>query len=82
MATDSGLTPGIGHNQPCALCAGGGPGDEVLVEQVADDLWESRRHGTLDDVPWAECGAYWQHIFRGFAAAAIASIKKRTATLG
>lgn len=70
--------PGIGHNRPCALCDGTASGDEALIEQVAEDLWESRRDGTLDDVPWAECGNYWQPIFRGFAATALASVSRRS----
>ncbi len=71
------MTPGIGHNRPCALCDGGGD-PEGLIEQVAADLWESRRHGTLCDWPWEDAGDQWQHIYRGFAETAISSIRERS----
>lgn len=77
MTDDRAPLHGIGHNRPCALCDGTSLHDEDLIEQVAEDLWESRRHGTLDDVPWAECGGHWQPVFRGFAAAAIQSVARR-----
>jgi len=35
---------------PCRLCTAND--EEALVESLAADLWESRRHGTLDDYPW------------------------------
>lgn len=76
MAAGSSVTPGIGHNQPCPLC-GGGERDPTLVEQVAADLWESRRHGTLCDWPWDEAGEQWQHTYRGFAETAIRSVLAR-----
>jgi hypothetical protein len=44
---------------------------DALIEELAEELWESRRHGTLDDWPWAEAGPMWQSTFRGFAATAI-----------
>lgn len=75
MAADRSMTPGIGHNQPCALCAGGGAPDAAFIEQVAADLWESRRDGHLCDWPWNEASDHWQRIFRDFAATAIASVR-------
>lgn len=74
-------TPGIGHNGGgCPLCSGEGR-DPDLVEQVAADLWESRRHGTLCDWPWDEAGEQWQHTYRGFAETAIASVKRRAGAM-
>lgn len=56
----------------CRLCTANDR--EGLVEQLAHDLWESRRHGTLDDVPWATAGDHWHRVFREFAATAIDSL--------
>lgn len=60
-----------GHR--CRLCSANDL--DGLVEQLAEDLWESRRYGTLDDVPFAECGEYWQSIFREFARTAVAKLR-------
>jgi hypothetical protein len=43
----------------------------ALIEELAADLWETQRHGTLDDWPWSQASPYWQAIFRGFAETAI-----------
>lgn len=69
--------PSIGHNRPCPICGGGET--ETLVEQVAADLWNSRRYGTLDDRPWEAAGDYWQHTFRELAETAIGSIARQAA---
>ncbi len=53
----------------CRLCSANDL--DALTEELAAELWESRRHGTLDDWPWADAGAMWQSTFRGFAATAI-----------
>ena len=45
---------------------------DALIEHVAEQLWESRRYGTLDDWPWSEAGAHWQQTFRELASAAVA----------
>lgn len=42
----------------------------------AADLWESRRHGTLDDWPWDQAGSYWQPVFRELAETAIESLER------
>ena len=56
----------------CRLCT---TNDQVqLIEQLAADLWGSRRHGTLDDRPWLKAGDYWQRVFRDFAATALDSL--------
>jgi len=61
---------GIGHNSGCRLCSC--TDREGLVEQLAADLWESRR---IDDIPgWEDAGEYWHHAFRGFARAALDSL--------
>jgi hypothetical protein len=48
----------IGHNQPCRLC--GNDDDDALIDSVAEDMWENRRRGTLDDWLWANVGDYDQ----------------------
>lgn len=60
-----------GHR--CRLCTANDI--DGLIEQVAEDMWESRRHGTLDDLPWAECGDYWQRTFRELAETAVESLR-------
>ena len=58
---------------PCRLC---GANDlDAVIEKLAEDLWESRRHGTLDDLPWVEAGPYWQETFRDFATTAVHALK-------
>jgi uncharacterized iron-regulated membrane protein len=37
-------------------------------------MWESRRHGSLDDRPWDQAGPYWQAKFRELADSAIAAL--------
>ena len=56
----------------CRLCTSNDR--ERVIEQLAADLWESRRGGTLDDRPWLEAGDYWQAIFRHFAKTAADSL--------
>ncbi|WCM29174.1 hypothetical protein NDN01_09935 [Sphingomonas sp. QA11] len=57
----------------CRLCSANDI--DAVIEQTAADLWESRRHGTLDDVPWAQAGEYWQRIFRELAETAARSLR-------
>ena len=57
----------------CRLCTANDM--DAVVEHLAEQLWESRRHGTLDDWPWAQAGDYWQRIFREFATTAVASLR-------
>lgn len=49
----------------CRLCTANDP--DALIEHLAEQLWESRRHGTLDDVGWDRAGGYWQRIYRELA---------------
>ncbi len=58
---------------PCRLCTAND--EDALVETLAADLWESRRHGTLDDRPWEQAGDHWQRIFRDFALTALESLR-------
>ena len=58
----------------CRLCTANDR--EALRDHVAAVMWESRRHGTLDDRPWAEAGPYWQAKFRELADAAIAALSE------
>ena len=57
----------------CRLCTANDR--DSLVDQVAKSLWESRRHGTADDHPFAEAGEYWQRVFRELAETAIDTLK-------
>ncbi len=57
----------------CRLCTAND--EAALVEQLAKDLWESRRHGTLDDWPWPDAGGYWQTTYRELASTAIESMR-------
>ncbi|MES2339617.1 MAG: hypothetical protein V4537_16115 [Pseudomonadota bacterium] len=56
----------------CRLCSANDL--DGVIEKLAADLWESRRHGTLDDWPWVDAGPQWQQTFREFAATAVASL--------
>lgn len=67
---------GSGHNQAgCRLCTA--TDRAGLIEQLAADLWESRRTGHVDDRPWEDAGEYWHHSFRRLAMAAIDSLEGR-----
>lgn len=57
----------------CRLCTSNDP--DGLIEHLAAALWESRRHGTLDDWPWPEAGPYWQQIYRDFAHTAVEALR-------
>jgi hypothetical protein len=48
----------------------------ALIETVSADLWESRRHGTLDDRPWKQAGSYWQRVYRELSETAIESLER------
>ncbi|GGB21621.1 hypothetical protein GCM10011380_09020 [Sphingomonas metalli] len=48
---------------------------ESLREKIAGDLWESRRNGHLEDVPWERAPDYWQQLMRQLADAAIESAR-------
>ena len=70
MKHDHSAFAGIGHNQACRLCAA--LDRDLLIEQLAADLWESRQRA--DYVAWADAGPYWQHGFRQLAETAIGSL--------
>lgn len=57
----------------CRLCSANDL--DGVIEQLAADLWESRRYGTLDDRPWEEAGEHWQRVFREFAETAVKSLR-------
>ena len=57
----------------CRLCTAND--EEALIDDLAGELWESRRYGTLDDVPWAEAGSYCEPIFRDFARTAFDALR-------
>jgi hypothetical protein len=56
----------------CRLCTANDR--DGVIEQLAADLWNSRRHGTLDDHPWEQAGDYWQRMFRELAVTAVGSL--------
>ena len=66
----AGKSRNSGPTHRCRLCTANDR--EALVEQVAEQLRERRRHGTLDDWPWA--GGYWQPLYRELAATAVKSL--------
>jgi hypothetical protein len=49
---------------PCRLCQTNDR--EALAEQLAEEMWESRREPDFDG-PWERAGPYWQEIMRQFA---------------
>jgi hypothetical protein len=57
----------------CRLCTAND--EEALIDDLAGQLWESRRDGTLDDVPWVDAGSYWQRIFQDFARTAVGALR-------
>jgi len=52
----------------CRLCSANDR--EALAEQLAQEMWESRRDRELDP-PWEGAGPYWQYAMRQFAEATI-----------
>ena len=58
----------------CRLCTANNRA--ALIETVSADLWESRRHGTLDDRPWNQAGSYWQRVYRELGETAIESLER------
>jgi len=56
----------------CRLCTSNDR--DALVDGLAGDLWESRRHGTLDDRPWTDCPPYWRTIYLQLATTAVKSL--------
>jgi hypothetical protein len=53
----------------CRLCTANDI--DALVDELAGELWESRRHGTLDDWPWQDASPMWKTTFRDFARTAV-----------
>jgi hypothetical protein len=49
----------------CRICTSNDR--DGLVEHFAEQLWESRRHGSPDDRDWLNAGGYWQTIYRELA---------------
>ena len=62
----------VGHR--CRLCTANDR--EALVEELAQQLWDGQRGGTLDDWPWSETSEYWRTIFRQFARTAIETMER------
>lgn len=57
----------------CRLCTAND--HEALVHELATRLWESRRHGSPDDVPFERAGSYWQRVFLELAETAVAALR-------
>ncbi|WP_294257248.1 hypothetical protein [uncultured Sphingomonas sp.] len=58
-----------GSSSRCRICTAN---DRVaLIDDLARALWDSRRGGTLDDVPLDQAGPHWQRVFHEFATSAI-----------
>lgn len=57
----------------CRICTANDP--DALIDSVATDLWESRRHDSMNDLPWERAGTHWQTIFRELAATAIEALR-------
>ena len=57
----------------CRLCTANDP--DGVVEHLAEEPWESRWRGSLDDVPWAEAGGYWQRLMRELVETAVAALR-------
>lgn len=53
----------------CRICTANDR--EALIDDLARALWDSRRGGTLDDVPLDQAGPHWQRVFQEFAVSAI-----------
>lgn len=53
----------------CRICTANDR--EALIDDLARALWDSRRSGTLDDVPLDQAPEHWQRVFRAFAASAL-----------
>jgi hypothetical protein len=51
---------------------------DPLIEQVAADMWESRREPLLDP-PWADAPYVWRERFTELAEVAVASVRRATA---
>lgn len=52
----------------CRLCTANDR--DALIEQLAAELWQTR-----DGQPWVEVSDQWQHVFRQFPTAAIATLR-------
>lgn len=63
----------VGHEARCRICTANDLG--ALIDSLAEDLWESRRHGSMNDLPWERAGSHWQKIFRELAETAIETLR-------
>lgn len=57
----------------CRLCTANDI--EALRDQLAEELWESRRHG-FDHHSFADAGPYWRRVFRELAETAIGRLRQ------
>lgn len=57
----------------CRLCTA--HNHEALINDMAARLWESRRHGSPDDVPFERAVDYWRHVFLELAGTAVEALR-------
>lgn len=59
----------------CRICTSND--EDALVDHIAGAIWESRRHGSLDDQPWAAVHPYWRKIMCEMAETVICAARER-----
>lgn len=57
----------------CRLCTTNDR--EALAEQLAEEMWESRRDREIDP-PWKDAGGYWHMAMRQFADATLQMLQR------
>lgn len=67
--------PTDGGDGPCRLCSANDL--DALTEELAEELWDSRRHATLDDWEWKDASPIWKTTFRDLAETAIVALGAR-----
>lgn len=53
----------------CRICTSND--EDALIDHIAEAIWESRRHGSLDDQPWSKVHPYWYKEMRQLAETAV-----------
>ncbi|MBM3928915.1 MAG: hypothetical protein FJ335_10715 [Sphingomonadales bacterium] len=65
MKHDHSFAPAADTGHRCRLCTANDL--DGLVEEIAEQIWESHRDAVLQDPPWAEASVSWQTTIRGYA---------------
>jgi hypothetical protein len=58
----------------CRLCTANDL--DSVIEDVAREVWESRRRAEFNDPPWEEASGYWQGLMREMATVAVATLRR------